>query len=200
MIANALVTGTILMPASHIVSVVAVVLGFTGLWLRVWGVGMISAETMVSMKISTDRLVTGGVYGLVRNPLYLGDLLLFLGYSVLLTPSVGAAFMTFHIVRTLRLIRFEEATMASRYGAAFAEYVRQVPRLLPRIMAPPPASVDWREGFAASVIWAGFAVGYVAVLIVGDVWALTPFETAGFLAAAVYFSRARRGVRRSAGA
>ncbi len=188
------------MPVSHIAGLMAVVLGCTGLWLRVWGVGMISAETMVSMKISTDRLVTDGVYGLVRNPLYLGDLLLFLGYSVLLTPLVGAAFITFHIVRTLRLIWFEEATMSSRYGAEFAAYVRQVPRLLPRFARASPARVDWREGIAASAIWAGFAVGYVAVLIVGDVWALAPFETAGFLAAAVYFSRARRAVRRSAGA
>jgi hypothetical protein len=155
---------------------------------------------MASMSLATDRLVTTGVYGLVRNPLYLADLLLFLGYACFLPLPIGAAFMLFHLGRTLRLIALEESQLAARQGPAFAAYVARVPRLWPRFAIPPAAAVDWREGLAGSAIWVGFAVGYVAVWLAADVWAITPFETAGFGFAALYFSRARRLLRRSVGA
>jgi protein-S-isoprenylcysteine O-methyltransferase Ste14 len=195
--ANAWLTGSLAMPVSHL-AFTSVLLGFTGLALRVWGVGLISAQTMASMTLFTDRLITGGVYGLVRNPLYLGDLLLFTGYALFLPWPLGLAFVAFHVVRTLRLVGFEEAQMRASHAQAFDAYVRRVPRLVPRLAAPPPAQVNWTEGLAASAIWAGFAVGYVAVWLQRDVWAITPFETAGFLFAAVYFSRSRRAVRPAA--
>jgi protein-S-isoprenylcysteine O-methyltransferase Ste14 len=198
--ANFWLTGSLAMPAGRVASLVAVVLGFAGLSLRVWGVGQISAATMSSMTLATDRLVTTGVYGLVRNPLYLGDLLLFTGYALWLPAPLAVAFVAFHVVRTRRLIAFEESQLAARHGHAFADYVRRVPRLWPRLAAPSAAAVDWREGLAASSIWAGFATGYVAVWLAGDVWAITPFELAGFLLAALYFSRARRLSRRAVGA
>ncbi len=196
-LANAWLTGSLAMPTHGAASLAAVLLGFAGLALRVWGVGLISASTMSSMTLSTDRLVTTGIYGLVRNPLYLGDLLLFAGYGLLLPPPLAVAFIAFHLARTLRLIALEEAQLAARYGAIYRDYVARVPMLWPRFSAPSPAAVDWREGLAGSAIWAGFAVGYVAVWLAGDVWAITPFETAGFVFAALYFSRARRLQRRA---
>jgi protein-S-isoprenylcysteine O-methyltransferase Ste14 len=194
--ANAWLTGSFAMPTHVPLALVSVALGFIGLGLRVWGVGLISASTMSSMTLSTERLVTAGIYGLVRNPLYLGDLLLFVGYGLFLPLPLAAAFVAFHVVRTLRLIVFEESQLAERHGAAFDDYLRGVPRLWPRLAAAPAAAVDWREGVMASAIWAGFAIGYVAVCLAGDVWAITPFETAGFVFAALYFSRTRRMLRR----
>lgn len=195
--ANAWLTGSLAMPVGGAASLAAVLLGFAGLTLRVWGVGLISASTMSSMTLSTDRLVTTGIYSLVRNPVYLGDLLLFTGYGLFLPLPLAIAFIAFHVVRSLRLVALEEVQLAARYGATYADYAARVPRLWPRFAAPSPAEVDWREGCAASAIWVGFAVGYVAVWLARDVWAITPFETAGFLFAALYFSRARRLQRRA---
>ena len=198
--ANAWLTGSFAMPTYFPLALVSVVLGFIGLGLRVWGVGLISASTMASMTLSTERLVTTGIYGLVRNPLYLGDLLLFVGYGLFLPLPLAAVFIAFHVVRTLRLIAFEESQLAERHAGAFSDYVSSVPRLWPRLKTAPPAVVDWREGLMASAIWAGFATGYVAVCLAGDVWAITPFETAGFLFASLYFSRTRRIVSETPGA
>jgi protein-S-isoprenylcysteine O-methyltransferase Ste14 len=190
-VANAWLTGSFAMPTSPL-AIVSVALAVTGLGLRVWGVGQISAATMVSMSISTDRLVTSGVYGLVRHPLYLGDLLIFAGYALFLPAPLGVAFMVFHLVRTWRLMAYEERQMRQRHGAEYERYASAVPALWPRLAAPSPAHVHWAEGLAASAIWIGLAIGYVAVWRAGDVWAITPYETAGFLFAAVYFSRGRR--------
>jgi len=194
-LANAWLTGSMAMPTTNL-ALASVLLAGVGLWLRVWGVGLISAATMVSMSVSTDRLITGGVYGLVRNPLYVGDLLVFAGYALFLPPVLGLAFVLFHVVRTARLVAFEEAQLRARHGARFEAYATTVPRWWPALRQAPAAPVNWAEGVAASAIWVGFTVGYAAVWLAGDVWAITPFETAGFLFAAVYFSRGR-GVSRS---
>jgi protein-S-isoprenylcysteine O-methyltransferase Ste14 len=82
----------------------------------------------------TERLVVGGLYRHVRNPMYLaveaailGQMLL-LGRAVLLAYAaiVGAAFWAF--VRWV-----EEPTLARRYGSEYAAYRRAVPAWRPRL-------------------------------------------------------------------
>jgi len=81
-----------------------------------------------------ERLVVGGVYRYVRNPMYLavggtivGQALL-LGQSVLLAyaAAVGAVFIGF-----VRL--YEEPTLSEQFGDSYDEYRRAVPRWLPRL-------------------------------------------------------------------
>jgi protein-S-isoprenylcysteine O-methyltransferase Ste14 len=88
----------------------------------------------------TDRLVVGGLYSHVRNPMYvavvgaiLGQALL-LGRPVLLPYAllVGAAMAAF--VRS-----YEEPTLSRRYGADYDAYRRAVPAWRPRLH-------PWRPG------------------------------------------------------
>jgi protein-S-isoprenylcysteine O-methyltransferase Ste14 len=81
----------------------------------------------------TDRLVVGGLYRFVRNPMYLaveativGQALL-LGRVVLLAYAslVGGAFWVF-----VRL--YEEPALARRHGPSYEEYRRAVPAWWPR--------------------------------------------------------------------
>lgn len=88
----------------------------------------------------TERLVVGGLYRHVRNPMYLAVLAaiagqaLVLGQIVLLpyAAAVGAAMAVF--VRWV-----EEPMLGRRYGAEYDEYRRNVPAWLPRLR-------PWRPG------------------------------------------------------
>jgi protein-S-isoprenylcysteine O-methyltransferase Ste14 len=81
----------------------------------------------------TERLVVGGLYRYVRNPMYLavgativGQALLFGQLGLLLYAALfGAAVATF-----VRL--HEEPTLARRFGADYEAYRRAVPRWWPR--------------------------------------------------------------------
>lgn len=82
----------------------------------------------------TEKLVVGGVYRHVRNPMYvavlaiiLGQALLFSSWSVIIYGSIAAAAMI-SFVKT-----YEEPTLARRYGAEYEAYRRAVPGWLPRI-------------------------------------------------------------------
>ena len=94
----------------------------------------------------TERLVVGGLYRHVRNPMYLaveaaivGQALL-LGRSVLLAYAavLGAAFWAF-----VRL--YEEQTLSRRYGEEYEAYRRSVPGWWPRLRPwrPDPDVRDW---------------------------------------------------------
>ena len=79
-----------------------------------------------------EELVTSGPYRLTRNPMYLGHLL-FLGGLVLATRSpVAAALLAAHVPWFSGRVRRDEERLHARFGAAYADYCRTVPRWLPR--------------------------------------------------------------------
>jgi protein-S-isoprenylcysteine O-methyltransferase Ste14 len=177
------------LPVATVAGVVAVVASLTGLALRVWGTAVLSGATMVSMAPRTDRFITRGVFELVRNPMYLGDLLIFPSYTLLLSPWLTPPFALYHVVRVLRLIAYEERQMRARWGADYERYCRTVPRLFPKIARPQPAPANWGDGLRSSSAWIGFVVGYAASVVTHDLWSLTPFVAAGFLYFFFHFSR-----------
>jgi protein-S-isoprenylcysteine O-methyltransferase Ste14 len=181
--------GSTALPVSPLPGVLAIVLSTVGLAVRVWGTGVLSAATMMSMSAVTTRLITGGVFGLVRNPLYLGDVLIFTSYALLLNPWFAPWFGLYHVVRTLRLIAYEERRLLARWGRVYERYCATVPRLVPRWSRIEPLPVNWRDGLMGSSIWVGFVAGYVAAVVTGDLWNLTGFEAAGFLFFFYQFSR-----------
>ena len=88
----------------------------------------------------TERLVVGGAYRYVRNPMYLAvaavivGQTLFLGQAILLLYAVG-----FGVAVTAFVLGYEEPTLVSRFGEEYDSYRSAVPRWLPR---PSP----WRRG------------------------------------------------------
>jgi protein-S-isoprenylcysteine O-methyltransferase Ste14 len=82
----------------------------------------------------TERLVVGGVYRYVRNPMYLAVGATIIGQALLLGQfgllAYAAAFgaVVFGFVRL-----YEEPTLSAQFGASYDAYSRAVPGWLPRI-------------------------------------------------------------------
>ncbi|MBI5239975.1 MAG: isoprenylcysteine carboxylmethyltransferase family protein [Elusimicrobia bacterium] len=80
------------------------------------------------------RLVTLGPYRLVRNPMNIGEVALFLalagwfGSGMLLLYAIASG-LTFHLFVRLR----EEPAHRSKFGAAYKEYCASVARWWPRV-------------------------------------------------------------------
>ena len=79
-------------------------------------------------------LIREGPYRLVRNPIYAGmfGLLLATGMAMRRWTTLLAASAVF-VAGTLIRIRSEEKLLRQAFGAAFEEYARQVPALIPGI-------------------------------------------------------------------
>ena len=84
----------------------------------------------------TERLVIGGVYRHVRNPMYVAVLSIILGQALLFSSW---AVVVYAVIATTAMISFvklyEEPTLARRYGAEYETYRRNVPGWLPRLTA-----------------------------------------------------------------
>lgn len=120
-------------PLNTLTLVAAAVLAAAGFIIAVWGVvGLGHALTASPIPRAEASLVTHGLYGLVRNPIYSGLLLGGLGLVVF-----GASW--WHLATWLSLVvllalktRWEERMLAAAHPE-FADYAQRVGRFVPHI-------------------------------------------------------------------
>jgi protein-S-isoprenylcysteine O-methyltransferase Ste14 len=80
-----------------------------------------------------EQLATTGPYAYTRNPLYLGSLILAVGFAISARNWwIGAGLSLLFLAIYLPVIRGEEVFLGEHFPE-FAEYARKVPRLLPRL-------------------------------------------------------------------
>jgi len=76
--------------------------------------------------------LSAGIYARVRHPRYLQMTLALLGYALIANyPAVYAAFL-FWCGGIYAVVLLEERELFARFGAAYTEYCRRVPRFVPR--------------------------------------------------------------------
>jgi protein-S-isoprenylcysteine O-methyltransferase Ste14 len=131
---------------------VGVLLVVAGQSLRLWAVRHIGTIS----RTRTTRygpLMTAGPYAIVRNPLYVGNWLLWTGFAVWsrLLWMLPIAWIVF-FVQYRAIAKWEAAFIRSKYLTAYDEYARQVRAWMPRW--PPRAALEavtplhpWREVF-----------------------------------------------------
>jgi protein-S-isoprenylcysteine O-methyltransferase Ste14 len=80
-----------------------------------------------------EALATSGPYAYTRNPLYLGSLLIGIGFAVAARSWwIGVALVVMFFAIYLPVIRTEEEFLQQKFPE-FAEYAKNVPRMLPRV-------------------------------------------------------------------
>jgi protein-S-isoprenylcysteine O-methyltransferase Ste14 len=82
--------------------------------------------------VSDHQLVTTGVYGFVRHPIYTSFFCFFLATALLITPLriLAVASLIFVIGTEIR-VRVEDSLLLSQFGSQFEAYRRQVSAYLP---------------------------------------------------------------------
>ena len=137
-----LVPFTAAAPAVITVGALAALLGAI---LRVWGTACLGYGTVHHGQMQAGAVMTSGPYRYVRNPLYLGGWFMMLA-TALLMPPTGALFaLPLLTLFLLRLILGEEAFLAGQLGEPYRDYLRAVPRLIPRLHSSlPPGNIKPR--------------------------------------------------------
>jgi protein-S-isoprenylcysteine O-methyltransferase Ste14 len=90
------------------------------------------------MAVAPDQqteLVTTGLYGLVRHPIYALSILLML-CTLVVVPTVPVALMaSIHVSLMLAKARNEERFLVGRHGAVYRRYMQRTGRFVPRLRA-----------------------------------------------------------------
>jgi len=81
----------------------------------------------------TPVVIRKGVFNIVRHPIYLSEILLYLG-CLILSPSLAAACVLLVATAFLHYIsRHEEKLLLARFGEEYERYMRDVPMWVPRL-------------------------------------------------------------------
>ena len=142
----------------------AIVLAFTGALLRTWGNAYLGAGVVFDSEMRGARMVVEGPYRFLRNPLYVGTVLHTLALCLLMTWP--GALLTLVLILALQaaLIGAEERYLARNLGETYAEYVRAVPRLLPKLSRSGVARTEtrgaWGYAAASEIYMWGTAVSF----------------------------------------
>lgn len=148
-------------------AIAALVMVFAAL-LRTWATAYLSTEVMKHGQLQSATLVADGPYRYVRNPLYLGNIVMAFSFGAL-ASRIGAVIMIVGIiVFILRLIGREEAQLEAEQGAAFRRFRDTVPRLIPSIAPRLPSSgrrPRWKQAFAGESMMWGFFITTVIFAI-----------------------------------
>jgi protein-S-isoprenylcysteine O-methyltransferase Ste14 len=84
----------------------------------------------------TKFLVTTALHRYVRNPMYIGVLLVVLGEAALFRALVLVEYAAFFFAAVfLFVIFYEEPTLRRQFGESYEEYRRTVPRWIPKFRA-----------------------------------------------------------------
>ena len=141
----------LLLPGTQSVASWSIGLIFVLLGEAVRTAGVAAAGT-VTRRRSRDvqRLVTYGAFAWCRNPLYVGNFLAWIGFTVVsgVFWFIPVAIVIFAIEYTL-IVRYEEGVLESIFGAEYLAYKARTPRWFGR----PPANSTQGQHDWAEALW-----------------------------------------------
>ena len=104
--------------------------------IRMWSVSYAGGETRTT-KVGAPSLCTAGPYGFVRNPIYVGNMLMYLGIVIIAgSPSptlMIVTTMTFFLIQYSLIISLEEEKLSELFGEEYNVYRKNVRSIIPRI-------------------------------------------------------------------
>ena len=116
--------------------IIGIVLIVVGELLRIWAVSYAGGITRTT-KVGAPELCTSGPYGYTRNPLYIGNMIIYTGV-VFIAGSIDIISMLlitwiFFVLQYYMIINLEEKTLLSIFGNEYNKYIKNVPKLFPRL-------------------------------------------------------------------
>ena len=117
-------------------SLIGLVFLILGEIIRLIGVAYAGEITRTTKRLRANFLVTNGPYAYVRNPIYLGNIMIYIGYGIIslaLFPYLQIVAISWFIFQYHVIIHLEEEFLEDKYGEAYLAYKNKVNRYLPKI-------------------------------------------------------------------
>jgi len=141
----------------RIVIVAGALLVFLSAALRTWAAAYLRTDIVHDTAQHSEALIADGPFRQMRNPLYLGNLLMAAGIGVLASRSGFIFLVLANWIFVYRLIFREEEALRQNQGETFRAYCQAVPRFWPSLRPRVPSanrSPRWGQAFAGETfVW-----------------------------------------------
>lgn len=138
----------------HMKDIVALLIAFAGLAMRGTVIGYAYIKRGgLNKKVYAENLVTEGLFGICRNPLYVGNVLIYAGVFLMhgnpLVILLGnAAFLFIYQC----IILAEEQYLEDKFGEGYNRYCAEVPRWIPKFSLFREATDGMRFNFRRVIL------------------------------------------------
>ena len=106
--------------------------------IRFCGVAFAGSLTRVTGSVGAPEVIVAGPFARVRNPLYVGNLLTYVGIGIMsnaLFPWLVMIAAIWFGFQYYQIVMLEESFLEKEFGAVYLEFKRNVPRFIPRLSA-----------------------------------------------------------------
>lgn len=122
--------------------------------IRLWGVAIAGSETRTTGPVGGTYLITKGPFAYVRNPLYVGNMLMYVGVGIMsnaLFPWLVLVAFGYFLFQYSMIVSIEEEYLSRTFTTLYDEYRSAVPRFVPNFSRFAGGShhqpvLDWRRG------------------------------------------------------
>ena len=104
--------------------------------IRFWGVSWAGSETRTTVGVGGTFLIISGPFAYVRNPLYVGNILLYLGLGIMsfsLFPYLQIIAIIFFLIQYYFIVSEEEKYLLEKFKDDYKDYCKNVRAFFPRL-------------------------------------------------------------------
>jgi protein-S-isoprenylcysteine O-methyltransferase Ste14 len=142
--------------------------------LRFWGVCYIGSESRTTGTVGGSRLMVSGPFSRVRNPLYVGNILIYTGIGVMsnaLFPYLLVIAIAFFIFQYYMIVLDEEAYLRTEFKQDFDDYYNNVNRFFPGLKSYKRDQIkvtfDFKRGISSERrTLQGFTIAILTLIII----------------------------------
>ncbi len=117
---NASIPSTIRLPIGVLLLIIAGAMAGSGLW------------TVFNKKAPSRGVIRHGPFRFVRHPIYLSEILVYIGLLILNISLAAALILVVAIVFLHHISRYEEKLLLAKFGDEYRQYMKDVPMWFPR--------------------------------------------------------------------
>ncbi len=120
-------------------------------------------------QVYAGRLVRGGVYGITRNPMYVGNGLIAIGMTMLLGSPMGYLILIpFFLFVYQAIVSSEEAYLRNKFTGEYDDYATSVNRYMPKLSRIAGSfegmRFDWRRSVKKDLgTLVGLTIGFIFI-------------------------------------
>ncbi len=113
-----------------------IVLIVIGEIIRLRSVSFAGGETR-TMNVGASSICKSGPYSIVRNPLYIGNVMIYVGFAFvagsIYVVTISLITLIYFLIQYSLIISLEEEALEEKFGDEYITYKRLVPSIIPRI-------------------------------------------------------------------
>lgn len=114
------------------------IIALAGEAIRIWGVSWAGSETRTTGNVGGSFLIISGPFAHARNPLYVGNVLMYTGLGIMsfaLFPYLQILGLIFFFFQYKLIVKEEELYLEKTYGKDYENYRQNVPSFFPKLKA-----------------------------------------------------------------